>query len=288
MEKVTLAGKVVDIGQFSAAAREQIAKALADPCEESESYAINKPMIMSTKRPVEFHPLSNIFPLIDGTAFQELVADIKAHGLHEPIWLYEGKVLDGRNRYRACVKAKVEPSFRDYDGNDPLAFVVSLNLKRRHLNASQLAFVALDIERVEAELAKKRMLSGKKLDPVQQIGQGRSAKRAAKTIGVNHQYVSDAKRISKKNSDVADMVRAGKINLGEGKKLIALPDEARPIAIKALAGGADIQAAVRAAKKLDYNKRIQVAKPKRLEGKYRIIYADPPWTILDSSGRVDA
>jgi hypothetical protein len=60
--------------------------------------------------------------------------------------------------------AAPEPRFTTYKGNDPLAFVVSLNLKRRHLTASQLSFVALDIEPVEAELAKQRMLVGKKLE----------------------------------------------------------------------------------------------------------------------------
>lgn len=229
----------------------------------------------------DFHSLANIFPLLEADAFDQLVADIKAHGLREPIWLYEGKILDGRNRYRACVKARIEPSFRDYGGNDPLAFVISLNLKRRHLNASQLAFVALEIERVEAVLAQERMLAGKKLDPKQKIAGGQARDKAAKAVDVNRQYVSDARKISKIDSGVADMVRAGTINLNEGKKLVALSDDVRPIAIKALASGENIRVAIRAAKKQDYNKRIQATKPKPLQGKYRIIYADPPWKLND-------
>ncbi len=88
--------------------------------------------------PLEFHPLANIFPLLEGPDFAELVADIKAHGLHEPIVVYEDKVLDGRNR----LAVGIEPTFTAYTGDDPVAYVVSLNLRRRHLDESQRAMVA--------------------------------------------------------------------------------------------------------------------------------------------------
>ena len=55
-----------------------------------------------------------------------LTEDIKAHGLREKIWIYEGKILDGRNRFLACQKARVRPQFRKFTGKDPLAFIISL------------------------------------------------------------------------------------------------------------------------------------------------------------------
>jgi N6-adenosine-specific RNA methylase IME4 len=89
-----------------------------------------------------------------------------------------------------------------------------------------------------------------------------------------------AAAIKKAAPEVAAMVRAGTISLTEGRKLAALRGQARKTAIDAVAHGADVRSAVRAAKKQGYNATIEAAKPQALQGTYRIIYADPPWKYV--------
>ena len=81
-----------------------------------------------------FHPIANLFPLMEGEQLDALVDDIKASGLREPIVEYQGLILDGRNRYRACIEGDCEPHFVPFQGDDPIAYVLSKNLHRRHLN----------------------------------------------------------------------------------------------------------------------------------------------------------
>ena len=75
--------------------------------------------LASHERRIPHDPLASLFPLLDGDEFDALVADIRAYGLRQRIVLLEGVILDGRNRYAACLEAGIEPRFEVFNGARP-------------------------------------------------------------------------------------------------------------------------------------------------------------------------
>ena len=163
-----------------------------------------------------FHPLANVFPLLEGEEFDALVADIAASGLCEAVWLYEGQILDGRNRYRACQRLGRDCATRDYPGNDPLGFVLSMNLQRRHLDESQRAMIA-------ARLATMRQ--GERTDLVE-ISTKLSQEQAAGLVHVSRETVVAAKKVLQDGApELAQAVEAGTLTVSAAVPLTVLPRE---------------------------------------------------------------
>lgn len=94
---------------------------------------------------MKIHSLCELFDAMPESEYQDLRDDIRAHGLSDPeLTMYEGKLLDGRHRYRACIELGIKPTFKTFTGSldEARSFVVSRNLRRRHLNESQRAMLA--------------------------------------------------------------------------------------------------------------------------------------------------
>ncbi len=89
------------------------------------------------------HQAAEVFPALEGAEFDALVADMREHGQCEPIVVHDGEILDGRNRYRACLVLGIDPVTANWNGEgSPEAFVISKNIMRRHLTPSQRAMIA--------------------------------------------------------------------------------------------------------------------------------------------------
>ena len=171
----------------------------------------------------EYHNLANLFPFMSPSEFELLCDDIKKNGLLNSIVLYEGKILDGRNRYKACLSLGLQPTFTTYLGTDPFNYVVSQNLHRRHLTNSQRACLALRFEEIFASEGKKRQKEGGKRKVRQSFDEPnnrRSAQKAAVLFRTNRTYITMAKKIQRLNNKLFQAIEAGEISLFEANKKV--------------------------------------------------------------------
>jgi hypothetical protein len=158
----------------------------------------------------EYHPIANLFPLMTEAELEVLAEDIKANGLKVRILLYEGKILDGRNRYLACLKAKVRPLFQKFTQIDPVRWCLSLNLHRRHLTTSQRAAIA-------AELA--TLPQGARTDLASNEAR-MSQQQAADIMTVSRSSVQRAREVREADPELHEKVKAGEVSRADAERII--------------------------------------------------------------------
>ena len=228
---------------------------------------------------MEIHAAANAFPMMDGNRFEELLQDISDHGLIESITVFDGQILDGRNRFKACEHLGIEPRYTSYDG-DPWQYAWSKNGQRRDLIAEQRyliwkfcnensAVFQAEKKRITEEANRKRSAAtkeqprsddGTKLAEKQVTAQSvplpaedkhpeRESK--AKASHTNKGATQRGDYLAKERPDLAEQVREGTMRPAEAH---------RRMKKDAVASGIEDLPT----------------------DTYRVIYADPPWSYNDS------
>jgi hypothetical protein len=182
-------------------------------------------------REIEFHEAANIFPL-DDEHLDDLAADIKAKGQQVLIQLLDGKILDGRRRWLACRKAGVLPKTEVVKTEDPVSYVLSLNLHRRHLSPSRSAMVAGRARKLFDEQAKERQQvrkghqAGSTVANLPQLDKGKSRDKAAAAVGVGGRTVDYASKVLKNGTpELVAAVDSDKIAVSTAARLASEPPE---------------------------------------------------------------
>jgi ParB-like chromosome segregation protein Spo0J len=158
---------------------------------------------------------------------QGLVEDIRENGQGEPVHLWhDGTLLDGRNRLEACNRLGIEPDICQFDSDaaiNPVAYVLSHNLHRRHLSQSQKAMVAANLKEHYAAEAKERQKQGKeKLPDPSQAGQSRD--KAAAAVGVSGKLVDAAAAVVFNGTpELVAAVTTGKVSVSHAATIAKLP-----------------------------------------------------------------
>lgn len=264
------------------------------------------------------HPLAELFPLIEGGEFLAMAEDIREHGVRDRIELLDGSILDGRNRYNILLHLvetgevlgpgwghragePLEPEHlepdnswfhkfnRNVDG-DPLPWVLSKNLKRRHLDESQRAMVA-------ARLANMGVGRPKAFDPapdhIPQIN-GISARASAAMLNVGTRSVESARNVLRDGTpELQRAVERGNVAVSAAEALSSLPqDEQSEIIARGekdiLAAAKSIRARNRQIRFDQVNEKLATisegSKPLPTGQKFPIIYADPATRYVSGFG----
>lgn len=155
----------------------------------------------------ELHPLCTLFPRMLDQEFMTLTADIKENGLRQPITLLNGMILDGGNRYRACIQAGVAPEFVEFSGGNIVSFVLSANLHRRHMSVGQQAAIV-----ASAQDWGKAQTASRPTKECTSAPLSTSADRAAES-GASVRTQKKADKVAKANPALAVKVGHGEVSL---------------------------------------------------------------------------
>ncbi|MCY4056658.1 MAG: ParB/RepB/Spo0J family partition protein [Gammaproteobacteria bacterium] len=151
------------------------------------------------------HPLAALFPPMQDDEFLALCESIRLHGQREPVLVWNGRILDGAHRTRACLRLGITPKTEQFkgDADDAQAMVLDLNLHRRHLSTSQRAMIAAGLA---ARGQGRPSTNGEKPADLPVLTQAE----AAALLNVGERTLREAKRLmSEADDDLVEDVRSG-------------------------------------------------------------------------------
>lgn len=173
------------------------------------------------KKELKYHKFSNTLRLIEGSKFEALKKDILENGQRNKITIYNGEILDGRNRYRACNELGIVPKTEEFHGTEVEAakFVISQNLSRRHMNPGQVAIAHLVIYDLLKEANaldqknRKRGTLGNLDHP--QLAKNKTAYILSKQAGIGQSTILEAVMLRNKSPETLQKVVDGEITLSK-------------------------------------------------------------------------
>ena len=245
-----------------------VSPVLLDKAEEPavDKNSVNEHSLM------EFHPIANTFPLPSEDALDEMLVDVDENGQIEPVRVYEGKILDGRGMAIVCQRLGIQPKTEEYTDGNPLEFVTSKNLKRRHLTLGQRAAIGVEVANMPRHRPK---ISPKSLGLISQ-------KAAAKQLKVSSEYIRQAGKVRTDAPKVFDALKAGAVDLPSALRITKFTVKGRKMALGMIAKGVKVVDAIRDTAQAELKAKlddIAAQKVKEIEGVFDVIVIDPPWEM---------
>lgn len=255
-----------------------LAAQAAEPAPAETADVSHAAVLPSWPERIPHHPLADLFPMLPDSEIAELAEDIRQRGQEQPVWILDGRILDGRNRAEACHRLEIDPWTDEYKGNDPLGFVLSLNLRRRHLTESQRAMVAAKI--IDWDNGINQTTSG---------SANLQTRQAAQRLSISERAAAAAKRVRDHGAPaLVKAIESGRVSVHSGEAISRLERAAQEEVLQReereiVARAKEIRQrrqVERHAERLAHMGRVAEAGAQTagmVLGKFPVIYADPPW-----------
>ena len=191
---------------------------------------------MENIREYSVHPLALLFPPLSPEQYEALVASIMAIGLLDPIIVWQGQIIDGLHRQRACREAGVQPRYELLeDDADPVQYVIAKNGTRRDMDESQRAVVAHELSQWSAPGRPRE--DDKNCSDVNSFTQVQ----AAQALRVGRTMVSYARRVLSDDGpavpELRQAVKGWRITISDAAKVAKKPPEIQRRALGLLEEG---------------------------------------------------
>lgn len=172
---------------------------------------------------LQLHPLCALFPRMSGAEFEALKEDILINGLRHPIVTYKGLILDGGNRYQACLAVGVKPLMTEYTGDRLAIYAMSANFHRRHLLPGQQAAIVASVQ----NWANANGKGGDRKSDQSQAVDFDSVEKRASVAGVSRVTQMKADQVARRAPELAVKVAHGEITLPKAVRQIT-PNTPKP------------------------------------------------------------
>lgn len=173
---------------------------------------------------MQLHPLCTLFPRLSGNEYECLKLDIKTNGLQTPITTYQGMILDGGNRYQACIDSGIEPLFVEFNGDGIGTFVLTANLHRRHLSPAQSAAIVASVQdwgKSHSVGGKGHNQYGKKEQSATNSTLLDTTKTRSNQSGASVATQRKADAVAKADPELAGKVARGEVSLNDATREVA-------------------------------------------------------------------
>ena len=235
---------------------------------------------------LSMHELATMFPPMSDEEYEGLKADIAMNGAHQPVAVWRGQIIDGRHRYQACQDLGIQAPLKYLPNDaDPVSYIMSANMSRRHLTPSQRSIIAEEIRTIRPVVDMERGNNGNTTNSSTEEFRRITQADMRDQLHVGHGSIDRAAKVRRDGiKPIAEAVKVGLVSVRDAEMIVERDKETQGKALEAVKAG-QARTLISAVNAMD-RRELAENPPPLPTGTYRTVVIDPPWHITKSDRSV--